>query len=248
MEVLIKTALVDDVDSTFFLPFTKAVKNHVVIESEQNNPIKLDSSNTSLDEHSPTKLAVETNESIQENFSNKQLLEDMKAEIQESAHREGYEEGFVEVKEKYKEQIEQLSSLLVSVNEALPEYLKKSESMIAVIVFESLCKIIGEVLADRSKAIEIVANVIRALEKEKIREVYVGQIDFNNIENLSSDLAPDNVALKNIMNQFTFKIDPEIRLGGCKVKLVDGFLDATIERQLNILSKSLVKKADELAL
>lgn len=245
MEVLIKVALIEDKDSIFFLPLTNSFKSYDLIKDE---PFKLESMNISQDEYSSEKSPIEIKESIQEDLSNLRLLEDMKAEIQEGAYQEGYQAGLVEVKEKYNSQFEQLSSLLVNINDALPEYLKKSESMIAVIVFESLCKIIGQVLADKSRAMDVVANVIRGLEKEKIREIYISQIDFDTIDNLGSDLAADKVALENYMDQFTFKIDPEIRLGGCKVKLVDGFLDATIERQLNILSKSLAKKADELAL
>lgn len=248
MEVLIKTGLFDDSQSDFMLPLQlryTSTASDVVISPDEVNGTE-DDSNSAGAEPIPIQLNTISEESETNKLLEEERLEELVEKIKEEAYRDGYAESLLDVKARYNEQFEKIDSLIVSINEALPSYLKKNEAVIASIVFESVCKIIGEELADKSKSISVVDNTIRALDKNKVREILISQKDFNSIENLNKDLSADGVILENVIDQFIFKVSQEINYGGCKIKLIDGFLDASIDGQLSNLSKSLKAKIEDM--
>lgn len=247
MEVLIKTALFEDGHSVFLLPLEK-----LPISSQEGNrevkSIDLNENHAVFEEH-PTVTLDSHNQDIDSDFaSEEKYFEELRVKIQKEAYQSGYSEGLAGVKAKYDEKFERIDSLISSINEALPIYLKEKEFMIASIVFESVCKILGQTLTDKEESITVVLNSIAGIDKEKIREVFISQSDFDAISDLSTAVTADEVVLNTRIDQSLFKVDASIKLGGCKVKLVEGFLDATIDSQLLTLSKSLTAKAHDLAL
>lgn len=249
MEVLIKTGFFDDSQSDFILPLQlryTSTASDVVIGPDELSSTE-DAPNAADPEHIPIKLNTISEESENNKLLEEKRLEELAGKIKEDAYRDGYAESILDVKARYNEQLEEIDSLIVSINEALPTYLKKNEPVIASIVFESVCKIIGKELADNSKSISVVNSIIKELDKNKVREILISQKDFNSLENLETHLSSDGIMLENLFNKLTFKVDPEIQYGGCKIKLIDGFLDASIDGQLNVLSKSLKEKTEDLA-
>lgn len=249
MEVLIKTGLFDNSQSDFVLPlqFGYTTTTNDVVDSPEESDGSEDTSKGVSSEYPSTQLSSTREDTESNVLLEEQRLEELIAKIKEDAYRDGYAESILDVKAKYNEQFEKIDSLIAIINEALPSYLKKNEPVIASIVFESVCKIIGEELANKQKSISVVEHTIRAIDKDRIQEILISQEDFNSIENLNSELSSDGVVLESVINQFIFKADPEINYGGCKIKLIDGFLDASIDGQLKALSKSLKAKADDLA-
>lgn len=178
---------------------------------------------------------------------NQDEIDALKKIAKEEGYREGYQEALEDVKSQYTTKLETLESIASSLNDAVPDYLKQSEQTIAAIVFSALSKIIGDTLSDQTKSLAIVKETIRALDYQEIREVLVSQSDFDAIQSLADDFLADaqsdtgtHLAALNI------KPDPTITLGGCKVKLMDGYLNATIQNQLDALANALTAKVESL--
>lgn len=248
MEVLIKTGLVNVSQSDFILPllFNSEPKNEIAASTGESSDAEV-APNSAISDCLSTQLTTESEDASRMVLLEEQRLEEDIAKTKKEAYQEGYDESILDVKLRYNEQFEKIDALIKAVNDALPSYLKKNESVIASIVFESVCKIIGEELANKSKSISVVEQTIKAVDNDKIREVLISQEDFNSIVNLNNDLASDGVVLESTIDQYNFKVDREIKYGGCKIKLIDGFMDASIDGQLKILAKSLKAKADDLA-
>lgn len=248
MEVLIKTGLVNVSQSDFILPllFNSKPKNELAVSTGESSDAEA-APNSAISDCLSTQLTTESEDASRIVLLEEQRLEEHVARIKKEAYKKGYDESILDVKLRYNEQFEKIDALIKVINDALPSYLKKNESVIASIVFESVCKIIGEELANKSKSISVVEQTIKAVDKDKIREVLISQENYNSIVSLNSDLSSDVVALENTINEFVFKVDPEIKYGGCKIKLIDGYMDASIDGQLKILAKSLRAKAEDLA-
>lgn len=249
MDVLIKTALISDIQMDFMLPlqfgYSKS-KNEEILSADELSDLQNTSNNSVNDEYHSTQLSSESEDAMSSALLEEQRIEKLITKTKEEAYKEGYAESISDVQVRYSEQFEKIDSLIKSINEALPIYIKKNEPVIASIVFESVCKIIGEELANKSKSILVVEKTINSVEKDRIREILISQDDFNAIESLNSDLSSDGVVLEGNINQFIFKVDPTIKFGGCKIKLIDGYMDASIDGQLKALSKSLKAKVDDL--
>lgn len=245
MVVLIKTGLFDDSESDFVLPLQL---NRFITQNESlASAEELSNSEDSLNaENVQAQLISTSEEALNNTILEKQQLEDLAEKTKDAAYNEGFAESISEVKTRYSKQLEKIELTVKNINDELLTYLKKNEHVVASIVFEAVCKIIGEELASRSKSILVVEKTINAIDKDKISEILISQDDFNLIENLNKDLSSDGVVFESTINQFIFKADPEIKHGGCKIKLIDGYLDASIDSQLKILSKSLKAKADDL--
>ena len=245
MIVLIKTGLFDDTESDFVLPLQL---NRFITQNESlASTEELNNSEDPLNgEHVQAQLISTSEEALNNAILEEQQLEDLIEKTKEAAYNEGFAESISDIKTRYGEQLEKIELTVKNINDALLTYLKKNEHVVASIVFEAVCKIIGEELANRSKSILVVEKTINAIDKDRISEILISQDDFNLIENLNKDLSSDGVVFESSINQFIFKADSEIKYGGCKIKLIDGYLDASIDSQLKILSKSLKAKADDL--
>lgn len=249
MDVLIKAALSENSENNFLLPLagrsvvdaehsSEEVMVDVGNEGAEDSDIDVEASMVAYSE-----LQMEAEEVAP--ALDQAKLDELVESAKEEGYRDGYNESVLEVQSKYNEQLETFDSLLSALDDVVPEYLKKSETVIASIVFESVCKIISAALADRSQSLEVVRNTIKNLDQKSVREVLINQSDFDVLEALKKDLTTES-ELVGSLNQFVFKVDQTIQHGGCKVKLVDGYLNATIDSQLEVLSKSLIKKAEEL--
>ncbi|MFV1922185.1 MAG: FliH/SctL family protein [Methylotenera sp.] len=247
MGVLIKAKLTDDLHSDYLLPLQSFNKEPEVEDLHQDSGIS-DSSNThelteELNVIDDEQSYLNNNEIEKAQTLTQLELDEIKQNAREEAYREGYEQSISDVMAKYSEQLEAFDSVLNSLNNAIPEYIQKSESVIAGIVYESVCKIIGKALINQSKSLEVVKQTISELDIQKIREVYINQSDYDAIEDLKKSFPSD----KEPINLLEFTVDPTIHYGGCKVKLVDGYLNASIDKQLAILSTILTKKVEELS-
>ena len=251
MGVLIKAALANSCQNDYLLPVQPLIKDALVDDVYPDQKI--------IDSSDVLEITEETHAINEEpDYVNKhekeevqpltQLeLDEIKNNAREEAYRLGYEQSVSDVNIKYKDQLEAFDSVLMALNAAIPEYIEKSEAMIAAIVFESVCKIVGEVLINQSKSLEVVKQILIGLDIKKVREVFINQSDFEAIEDLKKNFSLDKEPSDLAINQFEFKVDSTIRYGGCKVKLVDGYLNATIDEQLAALSKILTKKVEELS-
>ena len=250
MVVLIKTGLFDDTEADFVLPLQ--LNRFITQQESLANAEELNNSETlyngeHVQDNGEQAQLISSSEVLARNaILEEQKLEELIEKTKEAAYSEGYAESISHVKTKYSEQLEKVDSTVKTINETLLTYLKKNEHVVASIVFEAVCKIIGEELADRSKSILVVEKTISTIDKDRISEILISQDDFNLIENLNKDLSSDGVVFESAVNQFIFKADPEIKHGGCRIKLIDGYLDASVDGQLKILSKSLKAKADDL--
>lgn len=238
MEVLIKTALLHEEQLNFLLP----LKGVEVKNKQLEVDVKLDGTSglivTADDVDSLNKYEEDTQKK-DDDFEREKIFEELKVK----AHAEGYSEGLEEATLKYVQELEKIDLLLSSINNAIPEYLIKSEAVIASIVFESVCKILGAALLDKTNVVELIKYTINQVEKEKIREIHISQSDYSLICSLGKDLAENKSAGQTRIDGFKFKVDPTLKIGGAKIKLIEGFIDASVDRQLEILAKSLKTKA-----
>lgn len=261
MEVLIKSSLFEGNDSTYLLPQVTLTSEYLGVQTDSyiDSEISIGGSSKvkEFDTNQDEKIEQHEYHVAAENLaeqpfdielSNEQHLEELRHISQQDGYKMGYAEGLTEVKGNYKAQCDRMDLLLTTINDALPNYLENNKVVIASIVFESVCKIVGKILAENSNSLNVVKHTILSIDKEEIQEIYINENDLNVIEKLKADLASDNFMQKSDIDQFKFKLDSNIKYGGCKIKLIDGYLDASIERQLKMLSNSLIKKTVEFAL
>ena len=182
MEVLIKTGLVNVSQSDFILPllFNSKPKNELAVSTGESSDAEA-APNSAISDCLSTQLTTESEDASRIVLLEEQRLEEHVARIKKEAYKKGYDESILDVKLRYNEQFEKIDALIKVINDALPSYLKKNESVIASIVFESVCKIIGEELANKSKSISVVEQTIKAVDKDKIREVLISQEDFKSL-------------------------------------------------------------------
>jgi flagellar biosynthesis/type III secretory pathway protein FliH len=237
MEVLIKTTELDEEQHVFLLP----LKDRDIKNKELDDDFKLDeiADPSITDEDVDSLNSFEEDNKKDDDYEKEKFYEELKVK----AYAEGYSEGLEEVALKYDQELEKIDLLLSSINDAIPEYLIKSEAVIASIVFESVCKIIGAALIDKTNVLELIKHTINQVEKEKIREIYISQNDYALICNLGEDLTENSSVAMARIDGFKFKVDPMLKIGGAKIKLIEGLIDASVDGQLEILAKSLKTKA-----
>jgi len=158
------------------------------------------------------------------------------AELEEQARSDGFKQGYAEGKAAAQDEFSEFLSILGAMTQsgklALQQQLDSNHALIASIVFEAVCKIIGERLITVEGCKEQVSHLIRGVQEEDLIAVKVSSRDLARIEKSGLAGSPPFADIK-------LEADPSVALGGCIIKLRDGIIDGRIETQLSILTDTL---------
>ena len=165
----------------------------------------------------------------------------------DSGYKEGYKEGYEcglsageeegrlsgesEGRAAYTAGLQQLEQLAQSLNQTVEQSLDEAEEMMVSIVFESVCKIIGDALATREGIVSVVQEALRRTRGKSALVIRVNPLDL--------DLIEESAAF-GIASEADWRADETVPMGGCIVESEYGTLDARIETQLNQLKRTLL--------
>lgn len=162
-------------------------------------------------------------------------------ELESKAAQEGYEQGLLKgeaaAQQANEEILERLHQILVQGQTSMVSVVKDAEALIGAIVFEVVCKIVGEQLLKESECHRVIAQVIHSTLDENILQLKVSLKDFEKLQVIlhQAEKTPDIARLARLPLQ----ADPNIELGGCLVYLKDGKIDGRIETQFRLFAQSL---------
>jgi flagellar assembly protein FliH len=157
----------------------------------------------------------------------------------ESGEAEGRAQGIA----KYQNAIELLDSWQCKANEQLQNIVSDAEEIIGTIVFEAVCKIIGDTLKTREGISAVISTAINGVKHEDILAIQVSPKDFKILSsNDESELNQDQTRLM----ELGLEENREIESGGCIVQLKAGRIDARIDTQLRAFAQGLKKAARKL--
>ena len=150
---------------------------------------------------------------------------------QYAGYQAGIEAGDAQGREAYSAGLRQLEELTHSLNRSVERSLEEGEDMMVSIVFESVCKIVGESLATREGVAAVVGETLRHIRGKSTLIIRVNPLDLELIEE-SADFG--------VASDTDWRADDTIPMGGCLVESEYGTLDARIDTQLNQLKRVLL--------
>lgn len=149
----------------------------------------------------------------------------------EEAYETGLRNGETEGRQAYTSGLQQLESLTQNLNSMIQQSLDESEDMMVSIVFESVCKIVGDSLATREGVISVVKEALSRVRGKSTVIIRVNPFDLELIE---------ESAAFGVASEADWRGDESIPLGGCMIESEYGTLDARIDTQLNQLKRVLL--------
>ena len=185
----------------------------------------------------PTQSATQAPD-IEVLVAREQHLAERLQQIEETGRRaydEGYETGMrtgeAEGREAYTSGLRQLEDLTQSLNLSVQTSLEESEDMMVSIVFEAVCKIVGDALATQEGVGAVVKEALARIRGKSAVIIRVNPLDLELIE---------ESAAFGIASEADWRADEGIPMGGCVIESEYGTLDARIDTQLNQLKRVLL--------
>ena len=143
----------------------------------------------------------------------------------------GMEAGDAQGRAAYSAGLRQLEELTHNLNRSVERSLEESEDTMVAIVFEAVCKIVGDTLASREGVAAVVGETLRHIRGRSSLIIRVNPADMELIEE-SADFG--------VASDTDWRADDAIPMGGCVVESEYGTLDARIDTQLNQLKRVLL--------
>lgn len=163
-------------------------------------------------------------------------------EAEERAKADGFAKGMAEGLEagegKYAVEIQSLSSLVQSAKESLETMLRGLDGVIASIVFEAVCKIVGRELATADGCVAVVRQLISQECANNPLRIRISPADLQRLRESASH-RPEAGWVENFLN-LPLEADERVELGGCLLDIQDGSsIDGRIETQFRSFAQSL---------
>lgn len=167
-------------------------------------------------------------------------LEALRAEARERGWQEGREAGLAKARAEQASQLQALAALLRSARAALDEGIGELSELGAEVVYEAVCKLLGQALTQREGVVAAVREVVRRARERSRLTLRVSPSDFPVIrEHLATVL--DGLEA----GQAEVVADERIALGGCLLDTPSGNLDGRLEVQLANLRRALLAAHSE---
>ena len=148
-----------------------------------------------------------------------------------AGHEAGTRSGDAEGREAYTSGLHQLEVLTQSLNRTVELSLNEAEDMMVSIVFESICKIVGDTLATKDGVAAVVREALGRTRGKSALIIRVNPLDLELIE---------EGAAFGVASEADWRADDSVTMGGCIVESEYGTLDARIDVQLNQLKRTLL--------
>jgi len=160
-------------------------------------------------------------------------------EAEAKAVADGFTKGLAEGKAKgeagYYEAIKALGQALLEARAAIPKVLWEAEQLIAPVVFEAVCKIVGPQLSTPEGCEAIVRQVLARASDEEHISVRVSPKTYR----LLSEYFGKNNGEALSVAEIPMEGDDNVELGGCILTLREGSVDGRIETQFRNFAQSL---------
>lgn len=168
-------------------------------------------------------------------------LEQLREQARQDGFKRGYAEGKDLVNEECAELLLTLRGLVQTGTESLNQVLGSNHGLMASIVFEAVCKIIGDRLVTIEGCKELLTHAIRDIHMDELIAIKVSPLDLSRIEQADSTVSEAFAGLP-------MEADATIDLGGCVVQLRDGAIDARLETQMSMFAEGLreIARHDEI--
>lgn len=155
----------------------------------------------------------------------------------------GLEEGRRAAAAECAELLDQIKQLNERASDALPLLLAEAHDLIASVVFEAVCKILGRELVTPDGCTAVIEQVVGRVAKESILTIRIAPADYDRLKNA---LANGAVA-EPVRRMLEMPIEPsaEVGLGGCVLTLKAGTLDGRIETQFRNFAQTLKDVASD---
>jgi flagellar biosynthesis/type III secretory pathway protein FliH len=162
-------------------------------------------------------------------------LEALSAEARERARLEGREAGRAKAASDHAAQIKALAGLVRGARERLDAGIGDLSELAVEVVYESVCKLLGQALAGREGVIAAVREVVRRARERSRLTLRVSPSDYALIrEHLATVLEGLEAG------QVEVAADERVELGGCLLETPCGNLDGRLEVQLSNLRRTLL--------
>jgi flagellar assembly protein FliH len=137
-------------------------------------------------------------------------------------------------------QRESLQRLLQQLPEAWEQHLRDAEDDMLVLVFETLCRIVGEQAVSSEGARAMLQRTVQAWHGRRPLSVHVHPDDLGALQSdaqLRQILSASGFATER--QTLRWVADPDVQMGGCRLRSEEGALDARLEVQLQAVRSTL---------
>jgi len=167
-------------------------------------------------------------------------LETLSAEALERALLEGREAGRAKAASEHAAQLKALAGLVRGARERLDAGIGDLSEMAAEVVYEAVCKLLGQALASREGVTAAVREVVRRARERSRLTLRVSPSDYALIrEHLATVLEGLEAGQVEVVS------DERVHLGGCLLETPSGSLDGRLEVQLENLRRTLLAAQSE---
>lgn len=160
-------------------------------------------------------------------------------EARTQAVAEGFAKGLIQGQEagadRYATAVQALHTVVEAGRQSVMGLLVESENVIAAIVFEAVCKIVGEKLSTTEGCVAVIQQIIARVARAEIVAVRVSPADYNAMHETGDGGDP---AFPDLLG-LPLESDPRVELGGCILVLKGGSVDGRIETQFRNFAQSL---------
>ena len=162
-------------------------------------------------------------------------LEALRAEARERGLQEGRETGLAKARSEHAAQIKGLAAVVRSARGRLDEGIGELSEMGAEVVYEAVCKLLGQALTSREGVVAAVREVVRRARERSRLTLRVSPSDYAALrEHLDTVLEGLEAGQAELVS------DERVELGGCLLETPAGNLDGRLEVQLANLRQALL--------
>ncbi|HJY75112.1 MAG TPA: FliH/SctL family protein [Burkholderiales bacterium] len=162
-------------------------------------------------------------------------LQALRDEARERGRQEGREAGLAKATAEHAAQLKALAGLVRGARGRLDEGIGELSELGAEVVYEAVCKLLGQVFASREGVIAAVREVVRGARERSRLTVRVSPSDYATIRaHLDKVLEGLEAGAAEVV------ADERVELGGCLLETPSGSLDGRLEVQLANLRLALL--------
>jgi flagellar assembly protein FliH len=167
-------------------------------------------------------------------------LQALRDEARERGRQEGREAGLAKAAAEHAAQLKALAGLVRGARSRLDEGIGELSEIGAEVVYEAVCKLLGQAFASREGVIAAVREVVRGARERSRLTVRVSPADYATIRaHLDTVLEGLEAGAAEVV------ADERVELGGCLLETPSGSLDGRLEVQLANLRLALLAAHSE---
>lgn len=171
-------------------------------------------------------------------FEDREQLEAEKLNYREQLERQVRKEVEDRVGQEYAERNAELLSLIDTLAECKTGEIARFDDELIAVVYEAVCKIIGQAMTDKSIVTAMVREVISHAQDRMQMVIRVSPHDFDIIQ------AAKELLSRGLSNRLEVIADDHVGYGGCILETDAGTIDGRLEQQLNSLLELLLDERE----